>query len=327
MSKDDEYYMQVALNMGRRGVGRVAPNPSVGCVIVKNGVMVGRGRTAEGGRPHAEAAALAHAGVAARGGTAYVTLEPCAVAGRAGPCADALVQAGVKRVVVACHDINPAVYKKGIEVLEGQGVEVSFGLLESEAHKMHEGFFLKHEQGRPFVTCKVGLSQDGKIAAAEGARTQISGKMAQRHMHLQRSRHDAILIGSETYIADAPKLTTRLEGLNHQALRFVLDRRGRIDAADGFEILRHDTIQEALEYLTMTHGVTRLLVEGGTQIHKAFLAADMVDEFQLCHSPDKLGEAGVDGIRADEISAASKLVLQKTRQLGEDRLEIYGRAH
>lgn len=318
----DEDYMRMALNMGQRGLGFVAPNPSVGCVIVKDDVIVGRGRTAEGGRPHAEAAALAHARADAKGATAYVTLEPCAEHGREGPCAAALIKAGVSRVVIACYDLNPAVYKKGVQILEDAGVEVTYGVLEDEARETHKGFFLRIAENRPYVTLKQAVSSDDKIASAIGERTQISGELAQRYMHLQRSRHDAILVGSGTYLADQPKLTTRLQGVAHDPLRLVLDRRKRVGGVDGFEVLDIEKISDVLSYLA-DKGVTRLLVEGGAQTHRSFMESGFVDEFQVCQSPKTLGGKGVYGISQAEILAVPGLKYQKTRMLGEDRLEIY----
>ena len=318
----DIHFMRMALSYGRRGLGQVAPNPSVGCVIVKGGVVIARGRTAEGGRPHAEAAALSNAGSQAKGSTVYVTLEPCAEYGREGPCADALVKAQVKRVVVSCHDLNPAVYKKGIQILEDAGIEVTFGVLAEEAQATHQGFFLGVTENRPMVTCKLAVSSDGKIAAGPGERTQISGELAARHMHLMRSMHDAVLVGSETYLTDTPALTTRVQGYAHDPLRVVLDRRERVKDAQGFEVLREADVESVLTHLKV-RGVTRLLVEGGAEIHKSFLESGKVDEFQLLKSPKKLGEKGVDGLDGARIEAISDLKHQKTRLLGEDTLEIY----
>lgn len=314
----DEHYMRMALNLARRGLGHVGPNPSVGCVIVKNDVIVGRGRTAHGGRPHAEAAALAQAGAEATGATVYVTLEPCAVPGRGPACADLLTQAQVARVVVACHDINPVVYEQGIAKLKVAGIEVEFGVLEPEAIAMHAGFFKRIEHNRPLVTLKCARSSDGMIAGAPGERTQISGELAQKQMHLTRSRHDAILVGSGTYMADRPRLTTRIEGYVHEPLRVVLDRSGRIDAPE-FVVLDEPDIENVLSVLA-EKGVNRLLVEGGTQIHKAFLDSGFVDVFEMLVSPKELGAQGV---RAVDLSVYRALKLQKTIEIGEDRLEIY----
>ena len=321
-SQHDEQYMRMALNLARRGLGHVAPNPSVGCVIVKNGVIIARGRTAHGGRPHAEAAALADAGDQAKGATVYVTLEPCAVHGRAGPCSEALIKAQVACVVVACHDLNPVVYKKGIALLEEAGIEVRFGVLEEEATFKHAGFFSRVVHNRPFVTLKCARSSDGMIAAAPGERTQISGTLAQKHMHLRRSMQDAILVGSGTYLADAPQLTTRIEGYAHEPLRVVLDRRGRVDAP-GFLVMDEVDPERVLNVLA-EKGVNRLLVEGGAEIHKAFLDAGFVDVFEMLVSPKTLGAGGV---KAVDVSAYEGLKLEKTLQMGEDRLEIYHKAH
>lgn len=303
----DIHYMRMALNYARRGIGRVAPNPSVGCVIVRDDMIVGRGRTAEGGRPHAEAAALDHAGELARGATAYVTLEPCAEHGREGPCAAALIKAGVAQVVVACHDLNPVVYKKGIAILEDAGIHVTFGVLEEDAIAMHKGFFLRVTENRPYITLKCAISADGKIAEAVGKRTQISGKLASRYMHLLRSQHDAILVGQMTEFVDKPQLTTRIEGYEHESLRVVLDKNVG------------ETSQELAE-----KGITRLLVEGGAKTHTSFLKTGLYDEVQLIKSPKILGEQGVD---AADFMGERNLILQKTRPLGEDVLEIYARAH
>ncbi len=327
----DEQFMKTALNFARRGLGFVKQGrPSVGCVLVRKGNIVAAARTGDGGQPHAEAAALKIAGTEAKGATAYVTLEPCAHQGRTPPCADALVAAGVKRCVIACRDPFPQVDGKGIHILEQAGIEVVVGVCEAEARKVNQGFFLTVEQKRPYVTCKLAVSADGKISAIEGERTAISGSLANRHTHLQRSRHDAILVGSETYLVDQPQLTTRVKGLEHKPLRAVLDGQGRVSDAQGFEVLTDTTVNTkdigaVLNYLALK-GVTRLLVEGGTKIHKSFLDSGLVDEFQLCISTHRLGGEGVLGVTKDDIKGAGGLKLQKTRHLGEDTLEIYARA-
>ncbi|HOO81368.1 MAG TPA: bifunctional diaminohydroxyphosphoribosylaminopyrimidine deaminase/5-amino-6-(5-phosphoribosylamino)uracil reductase RibD [Alphaproteobacteria bacterium] len=315
----DEKYMRMALSMARRGLGMVAPNPAVGCVLVKDDVVIAAAHTARGGRPHAEAIALEKAGYEAKGACAYVSLEPCSHTGQTGPCAQALIDVGVVRVVVACEDPDPRVSGRGIAMLNDAGVEVVEGVLEEEALALNQGFISRVIQRRPFVTLKCAVSTDGKIAAGAGERTQISGELSQRYMHLQRSLYDAILVGSETYLVDKPKLTTRLAGFEHESLRVILDRRGRIKDASGFEICRQNTIEEVLAYLA-EKGITRLLVEGGAQVHRSFLEAGLVDEFQLCKSPLILGDRGVD---AADFGAYSWLKLQKTRVLGEDMLEIY----
>ena len=326
----DEQYMRVALNFARRGLGFVKNGrPSVGCVLVRKGNIVAAARTGDAGRPHAEAATLEIAAHEAKGATAYVTLEPCAHQGRTPPCADALVKAGIKRFVIACRDPFPLVNGKGIEVLKNAGVEVVEGVCEEEARAVNAGFFLNVEEDRPYVTCKLAVSADGKIAAAAGERTSISGDLAQRHTHMQRSRHDAILIGSETYIVDQPELTTRIKGVQHKPMRIILDGQGRV-SADGFEVITDKTVdtkdmKAVLSYLAK-RGITRLLVEGGTQVHKSFLEAGMADEFQLSTSIHRLGGEGVLGVTKDDIEGLGGLKLQKTRALGEDTLEIYARA-
>lgn len=318
----DENYMRMALSRARRGLGLVALNPAVGCVLVKNEVVIAVAHTARGGRPHAEALALEMAGHEAKGACAYVSLEPCSHTGQTGPCAQALIDAGVSRVVVACGDPDPRVSGRGAAMLRAAGIEVVEGVCEAEALALNRGFILRVTQERPMVSLKCAVSSDGKIAAASGERTQISGDLASRFMHLQRSLHDAILVGSETYLVDQPRLTTRLDGFDHEALRVVLDRRGRIEAAPGFEICRQGRVEEVLAYLA-GKGITRLLVEGGAQVHRAFLEGGVVDEFQLCQSPVALGENGVQGVTGDELTCDYGLKYQKSRVLGEDVLEIY----
>lgn len=325
ISDTDTSFMRMALNLARRGLGFVAPNPAVGCVLVKDEVVIARGWTAPGGRPHAEVVALAHAGMMARGASAYVSLEPCSHHGQTGPCAQALIDAGVRRVVVACTDPDPRVSGRGLQMLRDAGLEVVEGVLQEEALTLNAGFILRVTQGRPFVTLKCAVSADGKIAVAPGERTQISGPLATRFMHLQRSLHDAILIGSETYLTDHPRLTTRVQGLVHDPLRIVLDRSGRVGETDGLEVLGDQDIASVLGYLA-ERGVTRLLVEGGARIHEAFLESGCVDAFQLCKSPVVLGRKGVDGVKEARLTDEFGLKLQKTRVLGEDLLEIYGRS-
>ncbi len=323
-SQTDTHYMRMALNLARRGLGCVAPNPSVGCVLVKDECVLAVAHTAKSGRPHAEALALGKAGAQANGATAYVSLEPCSHQGKTGPCAQALIDAKVNRVVIACTDPDPRVSGRGIQMLKTAGVEVIEGVLEQEALELNAGFILRVTQNRPFVTCKLAVSQDGGIAAAAGERTQISGNLAGRYMHLQRSMHDAVLIGSDTYLADNPRLTTRIDGYEHDSMRVVLDRRGRVNAP-GFEVLAIDDVFAVLSHLT-EQGITRLLVEGGRQVHESFLKAGVVDAFQLCKSSIILGEDAVQGLGKAEIEAFSGLKLQKTRVLGEDTLEIYSKA-
>jgi diaminohydroxyphosphoribosylaminopyrimidine deaminase/5-amino-6-(5-phosphoribosylamino)uracil reductase len=221
--------MQAALALARRGLGRVWPNPAVGCVIARDGRVVGRGWTQPGGRPHAETEALVRAGAAAHGATAYVTLEPCCHWGRTPPCADALIIAGVRRVVVACEDPDPRVAGGGLARLRAAGLGVEIGLCAAEAAEINAGFFQRVRLGRPLVTLKLATSLDGRIATASGESRWITGEPARERAHLLRATHDAILAGTGTVIADDPQLTCRLPGLwQHSPVRVALDRQLRI---------------------------------------------------------------------------------------------------
>lgn len=301
----DHDYMKTVLDLSRHGLGHVAPNPSVGCLIVKEGVIVGRGVTAPSGRPHAEAMALAQAGEAARGATVYVTLEPCAVPGRGPACSDLLVEAGVERVVFACIDPHPAVNGAGAKKMRAAGIEVVAGILEEEAQAMHRGFFSKVLHNRPFVTLKCAISANNKIADAPGQRTQISGEAAQRYLHLLRSQHDAVMVGKTTWEVDEPRLTTRIPGYDHEAQKIVLDR----------------DVPAALQDLS-DRGVTRLLVEGGAKVHASFLECGLYDEVHLLRSPHMLSEEGVE---AADFARYIGMQPREARPLGEDVLEIYER--
>lgn len=215
--------MDAALALAARGLGSVWPNPAVGCVIVRDGRVVGRGWTQPGGRPHAETEALARAGAAARGATAYVTLEPCSHHGKTPPCADALVAAGITRCVVACTDSDPRVSGQGVERLRVAGITVDVGLREAEARRLNAGFFKRVEEGRPLVTLKIATSLDGRIATRSGESKWITGPKARERTHLERARHDAVLVGSGTVIADDPDLTCRLPGVDPRpVVRVVL---------------------------------------------------------------------------------------------------------
>ncbi len=303
----DEKYMRMALNRARRGIGHVAPNPAVGCVLVKGGVILSAAHTARGGRPHAEALALEKAGADAKGASAYVSLEPCAHEGQTPPCARALIDAGVARVVFACTDPDPRVRGAGAAMLINAGVDVLAGVLEAEAAALNAGFISRVTQSRPYVTLKCAISADGKIAAEKGERTQISGEMASRYMHLLRSQNDAVMIGKATFEVDKPRLTTRIEGYEHESKTIILDKE----------------VKEALLELS-DGGVTRLLVEGGAKTHKSFLESGFFDEVHLLKSPKVLGPQGVD---AADFHGGAELILKETRVLGEDMLEIYVKAH
>jgi diaminohydroxyphosphoribosylaminopyrimidine deaminase/5-amino-6-(5-phosphoribosylamino)uracil reductase len=221
----DRRFMALALSLGRRGMGQCAPNPAVGCVIVQGGRIVGRGSTAPGGRPHAETIALAQAGAAARGATAYVTLEPCAHHGATPPCAGALIAAGVARVVAPFDDTDPRVAGRGFAMLRAAGIAVTTGVLAEEAARDHAGFLIRNEAGRPYVTLKLAASFDGRIATASGHSQWITGPQARRAVHAMRARHDAVMVGAGTARADDPMLTVRGMGVRHRPVRVVVSRR------------------------------------------------------------------------------------------------------
>jgi diaminohydroxyphosphoribosylaminopyrimidine deaminase/5-amino-6-(5-phosphoribosylamino)uracil reductase len=221
--------MELALRLAARGLGRTWPNPAVGCVIARGDIVVGRGWTQPGGRPHAETDALDRAGEAARGATAFVTLEPCAHYGKTPPCAEALIDAGIARVVVATVDSNPEVDGAGLAMLREAGIEVETGAGAAAARDLNAGFFSRVERGRPIVTLKVALTLDGRTAAETGQSKWITGAAARRRTHLLRATHDAILVGSATALADDPMLTCRLPGMaDRSPVRIVLDRRRRL---------------------------------------------------------------------------------------------------
>lgn len=226
----DDTHMAHALRLGARGLGRTWPNPAVGCVIVQGAVIVGRGWTQPGGRPHAETMALTQAGARARGATAYVTLEPCAHHGQTPPCAEALIAAGVARVVTALTDPDPRVSGKGHAMLRAAGIAVTEGVMQAEAAALNTGFLQRVLRGTPHVTLKLALTLDGRIANAAGASRWITGPEARRHVHALRARHDAVMVGIGTALADDPDLTVRDLGVSHQPLRLVIDSHLRLPA-------------------------------------------------------------------------------------------------
>ena len=323
--------MRAALRLARRGLGNVWPNPAVGCVIVREGRVVGRGWTQPGGRPHAEAEALARAGAVAAGATAYVTLEPCAHHGKTPPCAEALAAAGLATVVVALEDPDPRVAGRGIARLREAGIAVETGVCEAEAAELNAGFFQRIKSGRPLVTLKLATSLDGRIATAAGESRWITGPAARERAHLLRATHDAVLVGTDTVIADDPELTCRLPGLDVQsAVRIVLDRRLRIpEAAKLFAqpssapvwVVTSPTADQARKtalrgrgaevieaggevqldlpavlVLLGERGLTRVLVEGGGRLAAALLRQQLVDRLVWFHAPRLLGGDGVPAI-------------------------------
>jgi len=319
---DDQRWMGVALALGERGRGRTAPNPNVGCIVVRDGRIVGRGWTQPGGRPHAEAMALAAAGDAARGATVFTTLEPCAHVSPRGPaCADLLVAAGVARVVVARGDPDPRTDGTGTARLRAAGIVVTEGVCADAAARSLAGFLTRQRLGRPFVTLKLATSLDGRIALPDGSSRWITGPQARAHAHLERSRHEAIVVGRGTWDADAPALDVRLPGLEARAPRRVLLSARAAPAGDGMLRIASPA---AIADLPGDH----VLVEGGARAAAAFLRADLVDRLLLYRAPILIG-AGIASIGdiglADLATAHGRWRAVDARQLGTDRLEVYER--
>jgi diaminohydroxyphosphoribosylaminopyrimidine deaminase / 5-amino-6-(5-phosphoribosylamino)uracil reductase len=355
-----------ALALARRGLGRVWPNPAVGCVLVASdsgsSIVVGRGWTQPGGRPHAETEALARTGDLARGATAYVTLEPCAHHGKTPPCADALIAAGVRRVVAAIEDPDPRVSGRGLAKLRDAGVEVSLGVGAAEAREINAGFLTRVARGRPMVALKLATSLDGKIALGSGESRWITGPEARQRGHLLRATHDAVLIGTGTASADDPQLTCRLSGLEGRSpLRIVLDRSLRLPpntrlfdgaaptwvihgpGADGARTaaLRRNKSVELLEIpagadgrldlaalftLLAQRGLTRVLVEGGGTLAAALLRAALVDRLYWFRAGALIGSDGrpaVGALGLKDLAGMTRFRRRDHVSCGDDVMEIW----
>jgi diaminohydroxyphosphoribosylaminopyrimidine deaminase/5-amino-6-(5-phosphoribosylamino)uracil reductase len=340
----DRRFMQLALALGRRGQGRTWPNPAVGAVVVRDGIIVGRGWTQPGGRPHAEPEALRRAGDAARGATLYVTLEPCSHFGKSPPCADAVIASGIARVVSAIEDPNPEVAGRGHAKLRAAGITVETGCGAEEATRDHAGHLRRIREGRPHVVLKLAVSSDDKIGAAGRKPVAITGEAARARVHLLRAQCDAILVGIGTVLADDPDLTCRLPGMKDRSpVRVVLDPQLRTPGesrlvhsaretplwliasetaeaaaamrlgAAGAQVIRLPPASAApgldLAGVLRTlseRGITRLLVEGGSRIASSFVAAGLVDEFWLLRGPDALGADGVAALDAMPLSTLTR---------------------
>jgi diaminohydroxyphosphoribosylaminopyrimidine deaminase/5-amino-6-(5-phosphoribosylamino)uracil reductase len=361
----DRRFMELALALGRRGLGRTWPNPAVGAVVVKDGVIVGRGWTQPGGRPHAEPVALAQAGAAARGATLYVTLEPCSHVGKSPPCADAVIAAGIARVVSALEDPNPEVGGQGHARLRAAGIAVDIGLCASEAAHDHAGHIRRIREKRPHVILKLAVSADDKIAAAGHKPVAITGEVAKARMHLLRAQCDAILVGIGTVLSDDPLLTCRLPGMEARSpVRVVLDRSLRLPGASrlvhsaratplwvmtsslaeapaaaglgsaGAQVIRLRSAKPAgLDLVEALHTlaerrITRLLVEGGARVAASFVAANLVDEFWLLRGPDAIGAGGIAALDALPLAAITRSPAFRVRaseSYGSDTLTVYER--
>ena len=318
----DARFMAEAVALGEAARGSTAPNPNVGCIVVSpEGKVVGRGATAPGGRPHAEAVALTQAGKRAKNATVYVTLEPCAHKSERGPaCSDLLVEARPANVVIALKDPDLRTAGRGIKRLRDSGIEVKLGTgREAAAHSL-AGYLTRLKLGRPRITLKLALSIDGKIALPSGESQWITGEDARRHVHLQRAHSDMILVGRGTFMADRPRLDVRLPGLEERSPRRALLTRG--EAVEGWETLASPQDVHRL------HDVNDLLVEGGSATATAFLAEDLVDRILIYRAPIIVGEGkssfgyvGLDAI-AD---AHGRWRAEGEDQLGVDRLEVYER--
>lgn len=356
-------HMAHALGLGRRGLGRCAPNPSVGCVIVKDGRVVGRGWTQPGGRPHAETEALARAGAAARGADVYVTLEPCAHQGRTPPCAEALIDARVARVIVAARDPDPRVNGAGIALLERAGIEVIAGVMEAEALRDHQGFLSRVTLERPWLTLKLAGSFDGRIATGTGESQWITGALSRRAVHGLRARHDAVMVGGGTARKDDPSLTVRGLGIEQQPTRIIASRRLDVplmsklatSAREVPVILCHGPDTDAALAQTWDEigatrlscavragqidpadmmarlagaGLTRILCEGGGALAASLLEADLVDELVGFTAGLVIGAEGLPAVGAlglGRLGDAPRFELVSAEPVGGDILHRWRR--
>lgn len=310
--------MAAALALSERGVGRTGNNPSVGCLIVKDDIVVGRGWTQPGGRPHAEAMALAEAGAKAAGATIYVTLEPCAHVSERGPaCAALLVDAQPAKIFVALEDADPRTGGKGLALLRAAGIDVETDVLASEACTILAGFFSRVARSRPYVTLKLATSLDGQIALVDGSSRWITGHAARAHAHVERARADAILVGSGTFKTDNPTLDVRIAGMENRSPRRVVLGSG--GAPEGWEVIRAPDDIGDLD-------CNNLVVEGGAMTASAFLRAGLVDRLLLYRAPILIGagKACLGDIGLGQLANAhGHWRLTDTRRLGNDRLEVY----
>ncbi len=341
----DRRFMALALALAGRGLGNVWPNPAVGCVLVRDGHILGRGWTQPGGRPHAETEALARAGDGAQGATCYTTLEPCAHHGETGPCADALIEAGIARAVVATEDPDPRVAGRGSVMLETAGIEVARGCMEDEARALNAGFLSRVEKGRPHVTLKLASTLDGRIGTHKGDSRWITGPLARARGHLMRASHDAVMVGAASAVADDPALTCRLPGLDGRSpIRIVIDGSARLPTSHALiagagdsptwivstqklggdgrhagwreaganvisvaaEADGRPALKAALEALA-GRGLTRVLVEGGGRVAAALLGAGLVDRIEWFRAPGAIGGDGVPALAALGVDRADDM--------------------
>lgn len=358
--------MQAALALAGRGLGSVWPNPAVGCLIVDpDGVVVGRGWTQPGGRPHAETEAIKQAGAKAQGATAYVSLEPCDHHGQTPPCSQALIDAGIARVVVGCQDPDERVSGKGVRRLEAAGIEVVSGVCRDEAERLNKGFFLRTQEGRPLFTLKSASTLDGRIATHSGDSQWITGELARKAGHGLRLDHDAIMVGIGTALVDNPMLTCRLEGLEEKSpVRIVFDSRLRLPLTHKLVATAHkfptwivtlpgneDERRKAFEnagvaiieiapdkdgYPDLTlasqemgrRGLTRVLIEGGSHLAASFLEHNLIDRVAWMRAPRVIGGDGIPAVMAfgvEKLEQAVDFKRTAAREAGCDLIELYER--
>jgi diaminohydroxyphosphoribosylaminopyrimidine deaminase/5-amino-6-(5-phosphoribosylamino)uracil reductase len=359
----DERYMRLAFALGRRNLGRTWPNPAVGAVIVKDGIILARGWTQPSGRPHAEVEALRRAKKTAQGATMYVTLEPCSHEGKTPPCADAIIRAGISRVVSALEDPNPEVAGQGHERLRAKGVAVDIGLGAEEARRTHAGHIARVSRGRPHVTLKLAVSADGKAGLPGRKQAAITGEAARERVFQMRAASDGILVGIGTVLADDPQLTCRLPGMFERSpVRVVLDEQLNLPLATsvvatvretptwvftsrkpsaiaeeilqqkGCKVFRVDDSGGRLDLhqvvkVLADQGITRLMVEGGPIVAASFVDADLVDEAVLLRGEKIIGAGGIDPLEGMPFDAlTSRLKRLGSEKIGPDAIEYFMRA-
>lgn len=355
---EDRRFMAAALRLSGWHTGLTATNPSVGCIVVRDGAIVGQAVTAVGGRPHAETQALAVAGERARGATVYVTLEPCSHYGRTPPCANALVAAGVARVVVCLNDPDPRVSGRGFGILREAGIIVETGLLEDEGRRVLAAYLSRQTRGLPYVTLKLAVSADGMLGR-KGEELIVTGPQSRAQVHMMRAENDAILVGIGTALVDDPELTVRLPGLQSRSpLRIILDRRLELPLSSklvkstgtvpvvavtdpfcethpaneerlralmsaGVEVLQAADLSDLLANLA-TRGISSLMVEGGAHVARSFLSAGLVDRLVLAQSELVVGANGIESpATPSDIPAGFQCVRQE--RFGADRSFEYER--
>ena len=353
--------MTIALNLGRRGLGRTWPNPSVGCVIVRDGQIVGIGCTGDGGRPHAEVLALRQAGSCAKGATAYVTLEPCSHFGQTPPCSQALIEAGIYRVVGATNDKDPRVNGQGFEMLRNAGIEVATGVACEEAEEDHRGFFKRIMKKGPYITLKMATSFDGRIATASGQSQWITAPPARRFVHALRARHDAVMVGSGTVRNDNPMLNVRGLGIDHKTVRVIVSRKLDLpkESALAESITEYplwlchgpDAPEERIQFWDALgaklipcrleaqmidvaqmlqgladQGLTRVFCEGGGALAASLIDAQCVDELIGFNAGLVIGAEGQPSIAAlgiENLFEASRFTLKTIQKIGPDVMHVW----